>query len=302
MADDRIILGLWPIAGITTVGVTQQDAESTIVAAIEGGIRTFDTAFSYGFDGESDRLLGRSIRPDRESFRVFGKVGQRWTQSRKRIVDGSPKQLRSDAETSLQRLGCEYFDTLFFHQPDPEVDLEESASAFARMREDGLCRTIGICNATHAQVDAFARVVPIDALQSPLNYVQRFDQAGEILHHASGGKNVYVFWTLMKGLLAGAIGREHSFAAGDSRPGYAVFQEPLRSLVHDTLDELKAVADAVDQTLAQLAVSWAISQQGVSGALVGARRPAQIREIVGSRMLDQETLRAIEEATARFRT
>ena len=47
MPNPHIALGLWPIAGITTVGVTAKDAEQTVNAAIESGITTFDTAFSY---------------------------------------------------------------------------------------------------------------------------------------------------------------------------------------------------------------------------------------------------------------
>ena len=47
-----IVFGLWPLAGITTIGVTGSDADATIAAAIECGINRFDTAFSYGYDGE----------------------------------------------------------------------------------------------------------------------------------------------------------------------------------------------------------------------------------------------------------
>ena len=46
--DPQVVLGLWPIAGITTIGVTPEDARSTIASAIDHGIDTFDTAYSYG--------------------------------------------------------------------------------------------------------------------------------------------------------------------------------------------------------------------------------------------------------------
>ena len=70
MTTSRIVLGLWPVAGITTVGVTAKDARETVAQAIELGITRFDTAFSYGYEGESDRLIGSFISEDRE--RYFG--------------------------------------------------------------------------------------------------------------------------------------------------------------------------------------------------------------------------------------
>jgi aryl-alcohol dehydrogenase-like predicted oxidoreductase len=133
-----IVLGLWPIAGITTIGVTQQDATSTIAKAIDCGITTFDTAFSYGFDGESDRLLGQFVKNDQDRFRVIGKVGQRWDAHRARIVDASPATLARDAEVSLQRIGIEQFDLLMLHSPDPNVPLEQSAEAMVDLQRRGL--------------------------------------------------------------------------------------------------------------------------------------------------------------------
>ncbi len=62
MLKPRLILGLWPIAGITTLGGTKDDARATLHAAIDAGVTQFDTAFNYGFQGESDRLLGRGQR------------------------------------------------------------------------------------------------------------------------------------------------------------------------------------------------------------------------------------------------
>ena len=121
MPNIQIALGLWPIAGITTVGVSAQDAEQTVTAAIDSGITTFDTAFSYGYEGESDRILGNQIKREREQYTVIGKVGQRWNSQRERIIDGSRQSLIADAETSLGRMQVEYFDLLMLHSPDPNV-------------------------------------------------------------------------------------------------------------------------------------------------------------------------------------
>lgn len=291
----NIVLGLWPIAGITTIGVTQEDARATIQAAIDAGIETFDTAYSYGFDGESDRLLGEYIRSDRDRFHIMGKVGQRWTKDRQRVVDGRRKQLINDADESLGRIGIEAFDTLFLHSPDPDVPLAESAGAMQVLQDAGLCRRIGFCNMTPEQLAEFASHITVDAIQAPLNMIQRDTFRNLISATGQLDTQAFVFWSLMKGLLAGKISRDHQFAEGDSRPGYPIFQGELRRSIHDALDQLSSIGKDLNQTIAQLAVGWVLSQPGVSGALVGARRPEQIQETVGAKRMTKETLDRIEQ-------
>lgn len=295
MSQSKIVLGLWPIAGITTLGVTDADARATIKAAIDGGITRFDSAYSYGFDGESDRLIGQFVGGrERERFTVMGKVGQRWDADRKRVVDGSPEQLTRDAEQSLQRMNLQYIDLLYLHAPDPEVPLEASAAAMLDLKTRGLCRQIGICNASNEQIERFANVAATDAIQCPLNMIQRESLDALIEPARQAGREVYVFWTLMKGLLAGKITRDHTFQAGDSRPGYAIFQGDLRQRIHTAIDRLTVLGQTCDQTIAQLSVGWAISQRGVTAALVGARRPEQIQETLGARIMSPEMLQQVD--------
>ncbi len=293
-----IALGLWPIAGITTVGVTADDARSTIATAIECGITMFDTAYSYGYDGESDRYLGEFLRYDRPRFRVIGKVGQRWNSQRKRVIDGTAQGIINDAETSLKRLGIEYFDILMLHAPDPAVPIEISATALWELQHRDLCRAIGVSNVGISELDAFVAAAACDAIECPLNLLQRQSLDSLVPAATRHGCDVYVFWTLMKGLLAGRIARDHEFAAGDSRPGYEIFQGQARAHAHDVLDAMAVIARESSLTIAQLSIGWVLSQVGVTGALVGARRPDQVREIATTRPLADEIVALIDEAVA----
>lgn len=285
-----ITLGLWPIAGITTIGVTDSDATATIAAAIDAGITSFDTAFSYGYDGESDRHLGRAIAGQRDRFQVMGKVGQRWDANRNRVVNGSPEQLIADAETSLSRIGIDSFDILYLHSPDPNVPIEKSADAMERLRCRGLCKRIGVCNVDLEQLDQFCATVNCDAVQSPLNLLQQDALEAFIPRCREHGASVFVFWALMKGMLAGKITRDHQFATGDSRPGYAVFQGEARERAHRVVDQLEKLGQETGATVAQLSIGWALAQQGVSGVLAGARRADQVEELALARPLDAELL------------
>jgi aryl-alcohol dehydrogenase-like predicted oxidoreductase len=94
----------------------------------------------------------------------------------------------------------------------------------------------------------------------------------------------------MKGLLAGQISRDHQFDVGDSRPGYEIFQGEKRRRAHDVIDRLWRIAQQHDTTVAKLSIGWAVSQPGVTAALVGAKTPAQIRETASAAPLSQELL------------
>ncbi|NNE01049.1 MAG: aldo/keto reductase [Pirellulaceae bacterium] len=290
----RIALGLWPIAGITTVGVTQSDARATIATAIDCGIRRFDTAFSYGYEGQCDRYLGEFITQQRDQFTILSKVGQRWSGDHQRVIDGSPQTLITDAEESLRRIGTERFDCLMLHSPDPKIDIRVSAEAIESLQRRGLCDKIGVCNVTADQRRLFASAASCDAIQCPLNLLQRDALSLLIPDCSADDCEVFTFWTLMKGLLAGRISRQHVFADNDVRPTYPIFQGRARERAHNVVDKLSALGKTINTTVAQLAVGWVLAQRGVTAALVGARTPDQIRELAASVPLRAETCDAIE--------
>lgn len=270
-------------------------ARQTIHAAIESGIDTFDTAFSYGFDGEAERYLGEVLAEHRSAaggshLQVMGKVGQRWSADGRRYTDASPSQLTADAEESLRRLGLEKFDCLLLHAIDPKVDLKRSADAIDSLRRRGLADRVGISNANREELELFSSHVDCAAIQCPLNLLQRHSLDSVVPAAAAMDADVYVYWTLMKGLLAGQISRDHQFDVGDSRPGYEIFQGEKRRRAHDVIDRLWRIAQQYDTTVARLSIGWAVSQPGVTAALVGAKTPAQIRETASAKPLSQELL------------
>jgi aryl-alcohol dehydrogenase-like predicted oxidoreductase len=298
MSSAHVALGLWPIAGITTIGVTASDAEKTIMTAIDSGITTFDTAFSYGYEGQSDRLLGLHLKKDRERFSVIGKTGQRWNSRRERIVDGSKARLVADTELSLERLGIERFDLLMLHSPDPIIPIETSAEAIADLQQRGLCSEAGVCNINVDQLQRFQSIVRCEAIQCPLNLLQRASLEHLIPYCETAQIRTYAFWTLMKGLLAGRIQRDHQFQPGDSRPSYPIFQGSARERAHRIVDGMNALAEEFQQTTAQLAIGWVLSQPGISMALVGGHTPEQIRETALARPLAPDQTKAIDRLVA----
>ena len=265
-------------------------------AAINSGITAFDTAFSYGLSGESDRLIARHLSSDRHRYTITAKVGQRYEDGR-RVVRGDADTLRRDAETSLHRCNLDRFDTLLLHDIDPAVPIATSAAAMAKICDDGMADRIGICNATIEQIDSFADHCPVAVTQCGFNLLQPTAQQQFIPDCVARQIEVDVFWTLMKGLLAGRIRRGHRFTPGDSRSNYDIFQGDSFEQAQQTLDRLDRLATTPHQTVAQLAIGWALSQPGVHTAIVGARHPEQIPEVAATTRLPNNLLHQVTATT-----
>jgi aryl-alcohol dehydrogenase-like predicted oxidoreductase len=91
-----------------------------------------------------------------------------------------------------------------------------------------------------------------------------------------------IYWPLLKGLLAGKLGRSHVFAPGDGRAKYPMFQGREWQKNQDFVDRLREIGTDAGKTVAQIAINWTIEQPGITCALCGARRPDQIRENAGA--------------------
>jgi aryl-alcohol dehydrogenase-like predicted oxidoreductase len=147
-------------------------AVATIEAALDAGVTVFDTARSYALDerelGHNEQLLARALksRPDVVT-RVITKCGMRrddgvW------LPDGRARTIVEDAQASVRALDGVPIDVLLLHAPDPRVSMATSARALARVKEDGLARSVGVCNVTRKQLEEAVGEAPISAVQVAL--------------------------------------------------------------------------------------------------------------------------------------
>ncbi|MAT16722.1 MAG: aldo/keto reductase [Planctomyces sp.] len=294
-----IAMGCWPIAGVTTINVTKEEALGTIRAAYESEINFFDTAYAYGHNGESERYVGEVLGPHRDDVVVATKGGYHW-ENGKHCKDARPETLKRELEESLKRLRFEYVDIYYLHGPDPEIPVEKSAEAIAKFLEQGKTRAVGICNASLEQIKAFQTVCPLVVLQSHFNMLQQ-DVQNEVLPWCEEqGIGFTSYWPLMKGLLAGKLNRDHRFDERDSRRNYPIFQGEQWERNQDLVDVLRGIAAETGYTVAQIVVRWTMKQPRMTSVLCGARRPDQIRENAGaaSITLTEQHERQIEEAIA----
>jgi aryl-alcohol dehydrogenase-like predicted oxidoreductase len=276
-----VAMGCWPITGITSVDVNESDSLATLQAAFDSGINFFDTAYCYGFEGESERMIARVLGNHRDEIIIATKGGIHYEQG-KQARDGSPATLKRECEESLRRLQSDFVDVLYLHAPDPLVPIAESAGALRELLHAGKTRCIGVSNFTVDQLQEFNSICPLSVCQPHYNMLQREIEAAILPWCIENQVAIVCYWPLMKGLLAGKLSRDHVFAEQDGRKKYPMFQGTEWQKNHDFLDSLRPIAAECDKTLAQLVINWTVQQTGITSALCGAKRSAQIEDNAGA--------------------
>lgn len=272
-----VAMGCWPIAGVTSINVTESASLATLEAALDSGITHFDTAWCYGYEGESEQMIGRALGHRRDEITIATKGGIHW-ENRKQARDARPETIRAECEGSLQRLGTDRVELYYLHAPDPAVPLAETAGAFRELLDEGLVRSVGVSNCSVAQMEEFSSACPISASQPHYNMLQREIEAEHLPWCRAHGVSLMVYWPLMKGLLAGKLPRDHVFDERDGRRKYPMFHGEEWEKNQDFLDRLREIAAEIEVTVAQLVIAWTIRQPGITAALCGAKRPEQITE------------------------
>jgi aryl-alcohol dehydrogenase-like predicted oxidoreductase len=262
---------------MTRSGITPAAAVATVSAALDAGIAHLDTAYCYGETGESERAIARALAGRRrEDAVIASKCGIHWEPGRKQCVDGRPERIRHEVDESLRRLGTDHVDLLYLHAPDPTIPIEESAVALSQLLSAGKARAVGVSNVSLEQLKRFAVACPLSACQMHYNMLQREIEAEILPWCRDQGVAMFVYWPLMKGLLAGDMARDLVFPTTDSRHKYPMFNgtEFQRNL--DFVEALRPVADRLGCGLPDLVLAWTADQPGITCVLFGATSPEQV--------------------------
>jgi aryl-alcohol dehydrogenase-like predicted oxidoreductase len=301
MTVSAVALGAWPIAGMTSPGANDADSLATIRACFDIGVNHIDTAFCYGREGESERLIAEALGDRRDEMVLATKGGLHFDTQGKMHHDARPETLRRQCETSLQRLKTDRVELLYLHAPDPQVPVAESAGELKRLLDQGKTRAVGVSNFNVQQLEDFSAECPITAYQPPYNMLQRTIEADTLPWCRAQGVSTLVYWPLLKGLLTGKFTRDHVFPPEDNRRKYAMFRGEQWAKNQDLLDELRSLAHDAGITVAQLVIRWTVDQPGVTSALCGAKRAQQIRDTAAAAdiHLTGGQIEAIEKALQR---
>ncbi|MGV9778727.1 aldo/keto reductase [Streptosporangium sp. NPDC003464] len=281
------------------------DAESitAIRHAVASGVNWIDTAAVYGL-GHSEELVGKAIAdlPEADRPYIFTKVGLVWdpdnpSAAPRRIM--KPASVRRELEDSLRRLGVERIDLYQVHYPDTGESLEYAGGGFgavspnatpleeywqvmADLKAEGKVRAIGLSNHTPDLLEAAEQIAHVDVIQPPFSAINR-SAAAEIAWARAHGAGVIVYSPLQSGLLTGSFSAERvaNLPADDWRAAHHDFTTGLTANLQ-LADALRPIAERHGRTVAEVAAAWALAWPGVTGAIVGARKPEQVDGWIGA--------------------
>ena len=288
----------------------QDDADSlgAMRRALELGVNWIDTAAVYGL-GHSEEVVGQLLRGLPVSGRplVFTKCGLIWDAAdpmkpaQRTLAPGS---IRRECEASLRRLGVERIDLYQFHWPDMAgTPIEESWETMARLAEEGKIRFAGVSNFNAELLERCESNHHVASLQPPFSLISRAAAGQEIPWCRSHATGVICYSPMQSGLLTDSFKAQRvaEFASEDWRSRAPEFQEPNLRKNLELRDALRPIAQRHGATVSSVAIAWTLCWPGVTGAIVGARAPAQVDGWIqgASLQLTEEDLREIASALAR---
>jgi aryl-alcohol dehydrogenase-like predicted oxidoreductase len=279
--------GAWAIGGsgwdFAWGGQDDSDSVAAIHEALDAGVNWIDTAAVYGL-GHSEEVVARALAGMSNRPYVFTKCSMIWDEQRQIGLSLKGASIRRECEASLRRLGVDAIDLYQIHWPDPEEDIEEGWATMAKLKEEGKLRNIGVSNFDIGQMQRALDIAPITSLQPRYSLIHR-EVEEEILPFAAWQEiGVIAYSPMASGLLTGAMTRERieQLPADDWRRNHSDFQDPLLSRNLRLVRLLKVIGAHHGRTPAEVAVAWVLHNRAVTGAIVGARKPGQIRGVLGA--------------------
>ncbi|GAB6093189.1 aldo/keto reductase [Furfurilactobacillus curtus] len=275
-------LGLWHNFGSVDVFETQKKIVRT---AFDAGITYFDLANNYGPEPGSaetnfGQILATDLKPYRDEIVIATKAGHRmWPGP---YGDGgSMKNVLASADQSLHRLQTDYVDIFYSHRPDPDTPVEETAYALDKLVRQGKALYVGISKYNPQQTAAIEAVfadlhTPYVVHQDRYNLFDRHVADGLLQKLRQDHTGLVTFSSLAQGLLTG---RYLQGIPADSRAHRSdspfLHEDQVESSL-TKIRQLNEVAQAREQSLAEMALSWLIRQPDISSVLIGASRPSQL--------------------------
>lgn len=280
----KVSLGFWHNFG----GVDSYDRARAIARyAFDNGITHFDLANNYGPPyGSAEQTLGKlmddDFRPYRDELFIATKAGyDMWPGPYGNW--GSRKYLFASLEQSLKRMRLDYVDLFYSHRYDPNTPLEETLQALVDIVRQGKALYVGISRwpleALRVAHDYLkAHDVPMLIYQGRINLLDREPINEGILDYCQRqGIGFISFSPLAQGLLTD---RYLHGVPDDSRMARNHFlkKERLTPELLNYLQRLNATATERGESLAEMALSWVLHQQGITSVLVGASSPEQLQK------------------------
>ncbi|MGW8430003.1 L-glyceraldehyde 3-phosphate reductase [Curtobacterium citreum] len=260
--------------------------------AFDLGITHHDLANNYGppygaAELNFGRLMREDFRPYRDEMVISTKAGWDMWPGPYGQGGGSRKYVLASLDQSLQRTGLDYVDVFYSHRLDASTPLEETMGALHTAVQQGKALYVGISSYDAERSRRAAEILrdlgtPLLIHQPSYSMLNRWIEDEGLLDAAGDlGFGVIGFTALAQGLLTGryldGVPEDSRAAAGKSLDASSLTPE-----VVEHLRALNGIAEARGQSLAQLALAWALRDERVTSLVIGASRVEQLEQNVAA--------------------
>jgi len=256
--------------------VGDDDGIAIIHEALDRGITLLDSSDAYGA-GHNEELLGKAIKGRRAGVVLATKFGNLGGRDGK-FADGRPEFVIESCERSLKRLGVEVIDLYYQHRIDPDVPIEDTVGAMAKLVQQGKVRALGISEASPATIQRAHATHPIAAVQNEFSLLYRAD-AEETLAVTRKLNIAFVAYSpLGRGLLTGGI----ELAETDARRRHPRFSADNLDANISLVQRLDDLAKKKNCTTGQLVLAWLLAQGDDIIPIPGTKRKERLLENIGA--------------------
>lgn len=261
----------------------RNDLESikTIHRAMELGVTFFDTADCYGA-GHNEKLLAKALKGQRDKIILADKFGivRDENDPTARGVRNDRAYIRSCIEKSLKNLETDYIDLYYCHRISKDVPIEETIDEMASLVKEGKIRHVAISETSADNIRRAEKIHPITAVQPEYSLYCRYVEK-EVLPTCKELNIGFVPYSpLGRGMLTSTINYVEDLPESDARRLIPRLQKDNWEINKQVTDVVKAVAEKINCTPAQLSLAWLLNKWEHIVPIPGTKRISYLEENV----------------------
>lgn len=276
----KIALGTWSWGAGAAGGdqvfgnnLTAEELKPVFDASIKAGLNLWDTAAVYGM-GASESILGEFVRQYPREELILS------TKFTPQIASDSPDTMREMFEGSCERLGTDYIDIYWIHNP---VDAPKWIPDLVPLLKSGKVRNVGVSNHNLAQIKEANSILAqegfrVSAVQNHYSLLYRSSEKAGILDYCKENDIVfYAYMVLEQGALTGRYNTSNPLPAGSGRG------ETYNSLLpelEELINAMQEIGSTHNASVSQIAMAWAIAKDTLP--LIGVTKPKYVEEAAGA--------------------
>jgi len=260
--------------------LSNDESITLIRQAVDRGVTLFDTAEIYG-PFTNEEIVGQALKPVRDQVVIATKFGFAIDPKtgKQSGMDSRPEHIREACDGSLKRLGVQVIDLLYQHRVDPNVPIEEVASAVRDLIKEGKVKHFGLSEPGAQTVRRAHAVQPITALQNEYSLWTRGPETNGILDACEElGIGLVAYSPLGKGFLTGAMSKDTKIGENDFRRMLPRFTPEAMEKNQTLVDLLKRIAGEKKATPAQIALAWLLARKPWIVAIPGTTKLRRLDE------------------------